>query len=368
MQKILMIGPFPEPVHGQSMANKILFDGLKSKGYKVDNIDTTLLSKIEGSDGLKKSFFKKLFMAFGKMFSELFKMLFNRYDLVYITPGHSFLGFMRYSPYILICRLKNLPYFLHSHGGRIGNTYREAGGLKKRMLKFFIKKTSGAIVLGDSLKWMFEGIVPEEKIFVCHNGVPAESASDPKEVQEKIGSKSKVLNLLYLSNLMKEKGIMDIFKSLEYFQKSGIDFKLKIAGNIEKKLEERIMSYFEKYKERVRYLGVVGGEEKRELFLESDIFILPTYYPIEGQPISILEAMINGCAIVTTDQGGIGDIFKDGLNGVQCQKKDPYSIYLAVLNTSKNLKKIQKLNYEIAKAKYKQSDFVERLDEIIRQY
>lgn len=44
-------------------------------------------------------------------------------------------------------------------------------------------------------------------------------------------------------------------------------------------------------------------------------FALPTRYPNEGQPISILEAMGNGMFIITTDHAGIPDIV-DTENGI----------------------------------------------------
>jgi glycosyltransferase involved in cell wall biosynthesis len=365
MNKLLMIGPFPDPVHGMSIANQMLLNGLTEKGYKIDQINTALLTKIESTKDQKKLSLKKLFIASKHIIGELFKILSNDYDIVYITPGHSFLGFIRYSPYMLLCIIKKTPYFLHSHGGQLGYTYKESGKLKKTALKFFIKNSKGAIVLGDSLKWMFQGILPSEKVFVCHNGVPKDVLSPKSDIEKKINRNSKPLNLLYLSNLMEEKGILDLLNSLKYMMENGLDFKLKLAGNIEKNLESDIFSLIEENKGSTIYLGIIGGEEKRKLLLESDIFILPTYYPIEGQPISILEAMVNGCAIVTTNQGGIGDIFEKNVSGAECFKKDPYSIYTAVSETAKELKKFQKYNYEKAINNYKPNDFVERVNKII---
>jgi glycosyltransferase involved in cell wall biosynthesis len=365
MNKLLMIGPFPDPVHGMSIANQMLLNGLTEKGYKIDQINTALLTKIESTKDQKKISLKKLFIAFKHITGEFFKILYNDYDIVYITPGHSFLGFIRYSPYMLLFIIKKTPYFLHSHGGQLGYTYKESGKLKKTALKFFIKNSKGAIVLGDSLKWMFQGILPSEKVFVCHNGVPKDVLSPKSDIEKKINRNSKPLNLLYLSNLMEEKGILDLLNSLKYMVENGLDFKLKLAGNIEKNLESDIFSLIEKHKGRTIYLGIIEGEEKRKLLLESDIFILPTYYPIEGQPISILEAMVNGCAIVTTNQGGIRDIFQNKINGIECIKKDSYSIYSAVYEASKNLSKFQIYNYKKALNSYTQNEFIERLERIL---
>ncbi len=75
----------------------------------------------------------------------------------------------------------------------------------------------------------------------------------------------------------------------------------------------------EKY---ITYHGIVSGDKKRKLLKECNIFILLTRYPSEGQPISILEAMGNGLLVVTTDNVGIPDIIKDGVNGIIIGKKD----------------------------------------------
>ncbi len=63
---------------------------------------------------------------------------------------------------------------------------------------------------------------------------------------------------------------------------------------------------------------------KRESCAEGMLyFALPTRYPNEGQPISILEAMGNGMFIITTDHAGIPDITVGTENGIvlknQCE-------------------------------------------------
>ena len=76
----------------------------------------------------------------------------------------------------------------------------------------------------------------------------------------------------------------------------------------------------------VTYHGGVGGDKKRELLRVCDIFVLLTRYPNEGQPISILEAMGNGMAIITTDHAGIPDIVKNGENGIVVKKNEVFQM------------------------------------------
>lgn len=113
-----------------------------------------------------------------------------------------------------------------------------------------------------------------------------------------------------------EKGRVDAGEEKKYH----FDF----AGKF---FEESEKEYFEccikenKLEEYITYHGIVGGKEKRELLKKCYIFALPTRYPNEGQPISILEAMGNGMFIITTDHAGIPDIVEDGVNGIVCKDK-----------------------------------------------
>jgi len=43
----------------------------------------------------------------------------------------------------------------------------------------------------------------------------------------------------------------------------------------------------------------------------TDIFVLPTYYPVESQPLVLLEAMASGSAIITTRAGEIETILDE---------------------------------------------------------
>jgi glycosyltransferase involved in cell wall biosynthesis len=65
--------------------------------------------------------------------------------------------------------------------------------------------------------------------------------------------------------------------------------------------------------ERAQFVGVVTGDAKYDLFLSTDIFVLPSYY--EGQPVVILEALAAGLPIVCTNCGAMDSAVRDGWNG-----------------------------------------------------
>ena len=66
--------------------------------------------------------------------------------------------------------------------------------------------------------------------------------------------------------------------------------------------------------DRVSLLGLRPHEETRRWVRAADVFVLPSYS--EGLPVSVMEAMAAGCAIVCTDVGGIPQLIEDGKQGL----------------------------------------------------
>jgi glycosyltransferase involved in cell wall biosynthesis len=72
---------------------------------------------------------------------------------------------------------------------------------------------------------------------------------------------------------------------------------------------------------------------------------LPTYYPYEGQPISILEAYATGCVVITTAHAGIPDVFKDRVNGFLVKKKNITDIIQSLEFCLSDRKKLLDISY-----------------------
>jgi glycosyltransferase involved in cell wall biosynthesis len=96
---------------------------------------------------------------------------------------------------------------------------------------------------------------------------------------------------------------------------------------------------------------------------EAQVFCLPSYYAYsEGQPVSILEAYASGCYVVTTNHGGISDIFKDKVNGSYVEKRsseDLAKLMVQIINADDKTEyaSIGFSNAKEANAKYSHSVF-----------
>lgn len=128
--------------------------------------------------------------------------------------------------------------------------------------------------------------------------------SNPLKVYPK--KLDKIRNILFMGNLQYGKGIMDILKITEDFPE--LNFNIVGSGNVD--IEEKIKMCKKKYK-NINFLGSVNYYEKWKVYLESDVFLLPSYK--DTLPSVILEALSCALPVITTYE--VDSPIKDGENG-----------------------------------------------------
>lgn len=365
--KILMIGPFPGQISGMTIANKMLYEGLL-KNNDVTYINTDTDKKFADLKSQGKVKITKIIASFKPIIEGVSKIIFGGFDAIYITPAQSYLGFMKYTPFIKAAISKKKPCYIHFHGGFVRQMYDSVDKEKQATLKRYFEMCDGVVVLGESLTTMFHGILDDKKVIVCENGVQEEYLISEKQLEDKINyfKDNNEIRVLYLSNLMKTKGILELLEAGKILKEKNIPFHIDLAGAIEEEIKESLDKLLKELDNNVTYHGLVKGEQKKELLRNTNIFCLPTYYPNEGQPISILEAMISGSAVVTTNQGGICDIFEDNINGVLC-KVEKEDISESIIKANKDYEKFARSNYKIAMDNYSSKSFVTRVENFLKK-
>lgn len=333
--KVLLIGPLPDPISGVSLANKVVKEILDSSlEHKIDCINTSypVFEDAIGSFSINKLlFFLRINLKAIKVF---------RSDIVYLTPGQTFFGITKYSLFILLSSLLKKDLIIHVHGNYLGKQYSELKGFKKNFFYFLVSKFTKGIVLSKSLNNNLTPFLKKEKIFVLNNFAQNYLYSTNCE------NNFEKLKICYLSNLMEEKGILTLLDSFTLLEEKGIPYSAKIAGNIDESLKEIIKNKISNLK-NTEYLGVVRGHKKRDLLNWSTIFVLPTYYKMEGQPISILEALATGNVIISTKHAGIPDVIKDKKNGFLIEPKNIDSlveVFIDLYNNNAQIKDIVNCN------------------------
>lgn len=319
MKKICFIAQFPPPIHGLSKA--------------VDTLYNSILNTEINDSG--KYIFEKVDITNNRFFLKSLRCIKNsNADLFYLTISQSKFGNLRDLIILNTILKRKKKCIIHLHGG---GYYRklvdnEMPSWQKKLNYKLVSKLDGVIVLSNCLKYIFKGMIDEQKIYVVNNCVDDTSFIQDFEFQEKMKNlvDKKIIHILWLSNFIRTKGFHDVLK-LAKLEKERVDegheqrFCFDFAGAFFDKKEKLFFDNYikeNKLDKIVIFHGICVGEEKLKLLRQCNIFALPTRYHIEGQPISILEAMGSGMYIVTTDHAGIPDIVTSGKNGIVMKIND----------------------------------------------
>lgn len=195
----------------------------------------------------------------------------------------------------------------HIHGAEYHLFYQESSPIVKKSIRMFINNSDCVICLSEMWKRFFTSNFNPKRIEIVPNIIDYPTIN-------KRHKESSVLNFLFLGQIGSRKGIFDLLEVLSKNKgKYNGKIKLTIGGNGETDKLKTIIK--EKQIEGlVEFIGWVTNEKKINCLQTADIYILPSYN--EGLPISILEAMSYGQAIIATNVGGIPEIVIPGRNGV----------------------------------------------------
>ena len=84
--------------------------------------------------------------------------------------------------------------------------------------------------------------------------------------------------------------------------------------------------------------------EVRPFLAAMDVYMMSSRF--EGLPIALLEAMAMECAVVTTNAGGIGEVIRDGVDGLLVTVDDGEALYLSAVRLLDD----EQLRHNFAKA------------------
>jgi glycosyltransferase involved in cell wall biosynthesis len=322
--RILFIAPLPPPATGQSIASYTVLKSIE----RDHDVFVVNFNKETFRQGIS-SFYRIVDVC--RMLVRILTLV-SHSDVIYLTISQSTAGVLKDTLIYLVCYHKLASIVLHSHGNGIRKLVFNRYPLLRIINSFFYRRISRLIILGPSHIPVFEGLIPASKLAVVYNFADDELFLSDDEINAKFANPSRVTNIVFVSNMLPGKGYSEL---LEAFSLLPVGIKsmlsLTFAGGFESDLDRENFLARCNSVPGASYCGIADKSRKLSLFKSAHIFCLPTCYPYEGQPISILEAYASGCAVVTTYHAGIPDIFKDNVNGLRVSSQSPLSIYAAIL-------------------------------------
>lgn len=205
-----------------------------------------------------------------------------------------------------LARMLGVPYVLHLHGGDYPNFWKDDESSLSRRIRRLFAGAARIVVLGETWRKFVISRAPEvaDRVVIVPN-----AAARP--ALPHMGGGERV-HILFLGRINDMKGAPQLGEALHRMRDlPGWRATLAGDGHVEA-ARARTAEYG--LAERVDLPGWVGPDRVAELIASADILVLPSF--IENLPLSIIEAMASGVAVVATPVGAVPDIVRDGETGL----------------------------------------------------
>jgi glycosyltransferase involved in cell wall biosynthesis len=292
---VFVIAAMPPPVHGQSAVTANIVSMLFQSSCKTILVDTSP-GRLERSLAYHLIRMRKLAVAILRLLAASFQRSKRMYTVVESGAGiaYNFLS-------VLLCRALGYELFLHHHTARHIAKRSEAVAL----LAMLAGKKASHIVLSDHMVADLRSHYPAiKRTQTLHN---AGNVASFARTQTSDGRR---LRLGLLANLSIEKGLDTAIATGLAAAEAGLSIKLILAGPPGDPAAHSTVAQICRDADLFEYRGPVYGQAKRAFFEGLDVFLFPTRYAHEAQPLVVLEAMAAGLPVIATDRGYIAELMR----------------------------------------------------------
>lgn len=323
--RLLVVGAVPPPYAGTTELTRRLLDSEclheRFDVLHLDMSDPRPLSNVGKFDSGNI----RLALLHGIGFLRI--LVTKRPDVVYLSVAENVPGFLRDLLFLLPSHVLRRRVVIHYHGAGFRSFFERAPKVLRWLMRLTLTSSRRIIVLGESLRALFDGLVPPDKVVAVMNGVPDVFSDDYAGPAESSGR----ITVTFLSNMSSTKGAFTFLEAAREVLDTCPDVKFKMAGQWFSSEEyERGLNIAREMNSSLDVLGPVGPEAKACLLRTTDIFVFPPIGP-EGLGLVILEAMAAGLPVVATRRGAIAEVVEDGVTGFLADPGDTHAIAQSIV-------------------------------------
>jgi glycosyltransferase involved in cell wall biosynthesis len=318
MDTVVLLGPALDAVAGVSThLNQLLRSKLKDE-FRLHHFRVGSMGRSEGRFG---TLLRLLFSPW----QLLCLLLARRPVLVHINTSMNPKGFWRDLAYLLIARGCGCKVVYQIHGGALPREFAAGSRMLEHLLRRVLSIPDVIVLLGEFQRKAYAEFLPSLPLYVAANAIDVEPLSKPVRKS----TAEQPLKLVFMGRLAREKGVYEIIEAVGLLLREGVDVTLTIAGagpeqaQLARRIAELGLS------RSIALKGAVFGDEKHAIWLESDVFVFPTFH-LEGLPYALLESMAAGTVPVTCRVGAIPDVVEDQRQGLFVDPEDPQGLASAV--------------------------------------
>ena len=345
----------PPPVTGQSVLFSILIRRLSREriAHRVINLADNSTARSDGNFSWGR------LISLVSPFLQSLSLLASKRTTVYITIANSLFGFLKDFFFIVIAQVGRHRITLHCHGGDYGTFYSQSSSIVQWLIRKSIGSADHLIILSEMFRRDFDFLqnsrVTISVVANCTDiSTPyhanATATIDSAYTPHSNNKTTRSLRIFYLSNLIETKGYLVLLDAINIlvnqhrillsahfcgdFVLAGSMISYLTAVEAEADFHSRIQRY--SLTEHVVFRGPVSGDEKHKELLEGDIFVLPTTYRNEAQPVAIIEALAYGCTVISTPHRAIPEMLSCGDAGILLEPNRPDLIAESILKLFHN--------------------------------
>ncbi|SRR6056297_2227541 len=285
--------------------------------------------------------------------------LFKRHENIFILPGKLGLRFLL--PYYnFLARKYNKRIFYIVIGGWL---YKMA--IKNSRIGQGLFKLNGIYVETDQMYY-------DLMSFGLRNVHTLSNFRDfPLDIAENSIENKDPFRCLFLSRVVKEKGIEITIDSIKKLRKQGKNIELDVYGPINKNYKSKLLKYTEDTR-GINFKGILKPDDPHfySIIAKYHIIVFPTYYEGEGMSGTILDGYISGVPTITSDWKYNHLVIEDRGNGIILKENTSEELANEIQQLYENrdeLKKLKEGCYKVRK-NYNAKILLNKLLEQVKSY
>jgi glycosyltransferase involved in cell wall biosynthesis len=288
------VGFFPPPWCGVSFVNEAMRKQATASGMHV-RVYNTAGPALDTSNITRA---KRCFKALEALASFICRS--SRTRPVYMSASGGY-ALLYEACFALVARFAGAPTFIHHNSFR----YINKSFWPMRLLRKASGQDATHVMLSESMARRFTAVYGPVR-YMCVSNCAFLHAPSADITTSSQGT----WNVGHFSNLSVEKGLKDVIALAEVARNEGRPWQFWIAGPFASQQVE--LQYRPRIEElpNVKLLGPLLEEAKRDFYSSLDVFVMPTRYLNEAEPIVVLEAMQYGVPVIAYDRGVLLEVLQ----------------------------------------------------------
>jgi glycosyltransferase involved in cell wall biosynthesis len=320
---LLVVGPLPPPPSGATVSFQIFCEEVSQYAgrQRIEIIDSSPKRVKKQTDIISSTNVTTAWRVFWQFCRRV-----RTVELVLIFGSNGFLLSM-FPLLLAVARIARKPCYVRAFGGSLDRFCEGLAPPFRSLLLLSLREADGLIVQTELLHKYFTALIGRRVHLVPGYRYMASGENGRSRPLAKPDDR---LKLVFLGHIREAKGVfvlLESLRSLDAMEREKIH--CDIFGPVYDSVANRFRNELAKTG-NATYGGVLEPDAVVPILRNYDALVFPTYYPGEGHPGVLIEAMMAGIPAIATAFRSIPELIEDRVNGLLVIPQDTESLTRAI--------------------------------------